>query len=313
MKRYLLILTLLIFVTSSCTKDDDFVPDLEVEPTSEDNGQNTEGSSGTTEEEGALTLYRIAGNSLSKIKDYSVKPNLLNYQQDYAKHLQMWDFVTRLIPIEDRDKISQFEVFHGGEELAGYVTPINENDLSKWKLGLAIDLAQDLETISFKNIFTYVTIHEYGHIVSLNNEQVQVGVSETCNNYFTGEGCSNANSYINRLYELGWKDIYQELNPENPEVLYEKYKDRFVSEYAATNPGEDIAEVFAFFITKEDKPSGNTIADQKIKLLYDFPELVELRNKIRKSAPVRALRAGSWVTNPMYNKFKVCGRKGCKH
>jgi len=68
------------------------------------------------------------------------------------------------------------------------------------------------------------------------------------------------------------------------QIIKKKYKDRFVTDYAATNPGEDIAEVFATFVTQADQPRGNSIADQKIKLLYDFPELTQLRDKIRQNA-----------------------------
>ncbi len=304
-----MILTAVAMLIVSCGKEEEFDKEFNNDVPIEDQ-QETEGNSAI---EGSLTLYRVTEDDISKIKDYSVGADLLPFQQDYGKHIQMWEFVSRLIPLSERDKIGEFEVFHGGNGLAGYVLPIDNNDLGKWRFALAIDLAENLESIDFEALFTYVTLHEYGHVLTLNDEQVQVSASDACPDYFTGEGCSRSNSYINRLYELGWKDIYNELDENNPEALYEKYKDRFVSDYAATNPGEDIAEVFAFFVTQQNKPSGNSIADQKIKLLYEFPELVKLRNEIRSNEQVVSLRAGSWRNNPMYSRFKVCGRKGCKH
>ena len=83
---------------------------------------------------------------------------------------------------------------------------------------------------------------------------------------------------------MGWKDIYAEfenLYEDELEDFYKKYKSRFVSDYAASNPGEDVAEVFAFFIIEPEVPAGNSIADQKIKMMYQNPEMVELRNNIR--------------------------------
>ncbi|HFA47777.1 MAG TPA: hypothetical protein ENJ95_02020 [Bacteroidetes bacterium] len=315
MKKHFLFLLVFAVLVAACKKDEGFYNEFNdgQEWTDNQAGNGNEPQTNENNEDGSLTLYEVTGDAIAKIKDYEVPQSLLTYQQDYAKHQEIWDFVTRLLPLEERDKIGQFEVFHGGGEVLGYVTPVNENDLSKWRFGLAIDAAEQLDGIDFKNLFTYVAIHEYGHVLTLNDGQVMAGSEAGCNNYFPGEGCSRSNSYINRMFELGWKDIYREFDENNPEPFYEKYKDRFVTDYAATNPAEDIAEVFAFFITQENKPDASNIANQKIRLLYEFPELVDLRNKIRSTGSTVALRAGSWRENPLYGKFKICGRKGCLH
>jgi hypothetical protein len=62
-------------------------------------------------------------------------------------------------------------------------------------------------------------------------------------------------------------------------LFYEKYKSRFVREYASTNPVEDIAESWTAFILRPT-PQNDTVADQKINFFYKFPELVELRYQI---------------------------------
>lgn len=306
MKQYRLVLMAFVLFVSACKKDN-FVEEFPDEEIFDENTDHEE------EEEGSLTLYRVNEDQIDRIKDYTVSKELLPYQQDYAKHFKMWEFVTRLIPLAERGKIAEFEVFHGNGDLLGYVAPVDDNDLSKWRFGLAIDAAQELEVINFKDLFTYVTIHEYGHVLSLNDEQIRVGDEAACNNYFTGEGCSRGDAYINRLFELGWKDIYKELTEDNADVIYEKYKDRFVTDYAATNPGEDFAEVFSFFVTQEEAPKGNSLADQKIRLLYEFPELVSLREQIRGNGITLSLRAGSWQDNPLYKKFRLHSRKTCKH
>ena len=174
-------------------------------------------------------------------------------------------------------------------------------------MGLAIEQAQNIEDIDFSNFFTYLTVHEYGHVLTLNETQVNVN-QNNCPAYHTGEGCSNGNSYINQLYELGWADIAHELQDgQGSEDLYNRYSDRFVSDYAATNPGEDIAEVFAEFITKP-RPGGNSIANQKVNQLYQRPELVDLRNKIIQNNPT--LVSDGVATRSWTNKFKFkCGHK----
>ncbi len=62
--------------------------------------------------------------------------------------------------------------------------------------------------------------------------------------------------------------------------FYEKNKSKFITEYAMTNPEEDIAESFMRFIVDE-KPKGDTMAEEKIRFFYQFDELVELRKEMR--------------------------------
>jgi hypothetical protein len=61
---------------------------------------------------------------------------------------------------------------------------------------------------------------------------------------------------------------------------YEGNESNFITDYAATNPGEDIAESFTYFVLKV-KPVGNTIADQKLNFFYNYSELDILRKQIR--------------------------------
>ena len=64
-------------------------------------------------------------------------------------------------------------------------------------------------------------------------------------------------------------------------MLYEKYQDRFVSAYSSTNIDEDVAESWTAFVLN-DKPLGVTMSEQKILFFYDFSELVDIRDHIRK-------------------------------
>jgi hypothetical protein len=111
-----------------------------------------------------------------------------------------------------------------------------------------------------------------------------------CPNFFPGEGCSNADSYINAFYNQFWTGIYDEWNEINLEEdedlyyeklddFYNKYEDQFLTDYSVTHPAEDIAEAFGFFVFA-DKPAGDTIAEQKILFFYQYPELVQLRSDI---------------------------------
>ena len=312
MKNKLLILLVLAISFSACQDNEEYWDEFDdlSQNDEEYNEPEEEGNNSDHNHDGAegqLTLYQILGADLSKIKDFNVGSDLLAFQQDYQKHFDMWNFVTRLIPENQRSRLVEFEVFHGGGDLLGYVEPINEGDLSQWKFALAIDAAEKIEEIDFQNLFTYVTIHEFGHVLTLNENQINADAN-SCNGFETQEGCARSDSYLNQLFKIGWADIYNEfenLEEDEGEDFYEKYKDRFVSDYAATNPGEDIAEVFAFFITEPNRPNGNTIADQKMKMMYEQDELVELREQIRQSESVLRLQPGSWLTNPLRKQFRI--------
>ncbi len=287
---------------TSCNKDDDFISDFDNIADNIDGNEDSDDGHGhdhSNDGEGALTLYRVDGDNINKTKDYNVPNNLQSYQQDYSRHIKMWEYVTKLFPIQDRTMVAEFEVFHGNNEVLGYVMPVQDGDLSRWRLGLAIEVVTDLEKIDLNADFAYTIIHEMAHILTLNHLQLNADISEAaCNTFHIGEGCANANSYLYEIYNLGWTDIIGEHRAINDDVaaqqFYEKYKDRFVTDYASTNPAEDIAEVFSVFVVSDNPPTGNTIADQKINAMYGRPELVSLRNTIRQQAIVRAMIPGQW-------------------
>ena len=59
--------------------------------------------------------------------------------------------------------------------------------------------------------------------------------------------------------------------------LYLDNPDDFVTEYAATNPIEDFAEVFAYYVNRESSDGPETVANQKLIWMDEQEELVELR------------------------------------
>jgi hypothetical protein len=163
----------------------------------------------------------------------------------------------------------------------------------------------DPEDTENKQDFTFTLIHEYGHLLTLNAEQVKVAehvfynpedddayfeALDNCSTYFTGEGCAKPDSYFYLFYDEFWADTYDEWLAiemiEDDDAYYDALdvffagrEDEFVTEYAMTNPGEDIAESWAVFVT-HPKPAGDMIAEEKVLFFYQFPELVELRSEI---------------------------------
>ncbi|MCA9980870.1 MAG: hypothetical protein KDD89_08555 [Anaerolineales bacterium] len=218
-------------------------------------------------------------------------------------HAEIWDFTHRLLPNDVlQAEIVQFVIFTDGvEETLAYVSPLDENP-EKWLV--AIDIADVEAAGSLVNPdFVHTLVHEFAHVLSLENDQVPPDyeaielanegsdeyseVAESCQTFYTGEGCSLPESYINAFFFDYWEPIYDDL-PEDPDDadgladFYDQYADQFVTDYAATNPGEDIAESFTFFVLR-DKPQDNSVASAKVNFFYNYPRLVQMRQEIRGS------------------------------
>ena len=238
-----------------------------------------------------LVAYKVKGDQIVDPVMLSAPPDYKVYQQDTAAQLRIWNYFTAILPTDLRVKwISEFRVFTDGpSNTLAWVRRSDKPD--KWILGADI-----LDSRNPVNL-TETLLHEFGHLLTLNTEQLTVsdtyiysgeqGLSN-CPQYAAPDGCSNPNSYINLFYQKFWKKIYAEwftnvdqasngeLNWDLVSAFHDRYADQFVSVYAASHPEEDIAESFATFMLSP-RPEGNSIADQKVAFFYQFPELVQLR------------------------------------
>jgi hypothetical protein len=167
------------------------------------------------------------------------------------------------------------------------------NDDNIW--GLYIDPADTLENGKFFNLqdFTYTLVHEFGHLLTLNNSQVNYSIvyEDECSTRLLSEGCLFDNAYSYTYFEKFWNnDLYDEwydyvdyeASEDDVTYFYEENPGIFITEYAATDPDEDIAESFAHFVLT-DIHSTDNIANQKISFFYNYPELIKMRDEIRKN------------------------------
>jgi hypothetical protein len=199
----------------------------------------------------------------------------------------------------ERSSLAEYSIVTDGEGNILAAVAQTADDPAQW--GLEVDIRD----VDDKLNLTYTLIHEYGHLLTLGPEQVTPSQAvfnnpeddaiyfkevNACPDYFPGEGCSRPDSYINAFFEAFWSDIHaewQEINLiEEQDAYYEaldefylKYEDRFVTDYAVTNPEEDIAETFAFFVLSP-RPNGDSITEQKILFFYRYTELIRLRDEI---------------------------------
>lgn len=246
-----------------------------------------------------LITYAVDGDSITVYEEPHVPGGLHSYQQDTARHRELWEFIATVVPFEYRRQVAYFVITTDGP--SGNLGAVEQtDDPETWSLYMDI---QDAD--NFSDLVTTL-IHETAHIFTLDTSQVATDWSvfndpddyeayergdDACDTYFMFEGCSYPDSYINLFFERYWQEIYPdwlEINQEEDEetlenLLYEfygEYPDQFVSDYAVTSPEEDIAESFMYFVLAP-RPAGETIAEEKIIFFYEFPELTALREAMR--------------------------------
>ena len=246
-----------------------------------------------------LDPYEIKRQLDEKTANYSIIPiengNLLFSKNANKENLliynNIWNEIKKIVPENYRNYLIKMQVFTDGADntLAYMIT----DDLNPAKWIISVDLIDSLNYKGeFTKDFTDTLIHEFMHLITLNESQMQQKPSLFGETYTTDEGSLKKDSYLNLFYEKFWKnyleyiDKIRRINLSDDDKLiltedfYNEHKNDFVSEYAATNPEEDIAETFMYFVT-ENMPKTNTVRDQKIKFMYSFKELVEIRNYIR--------------------------------
>lgn len=258
-------------------------------------------------EDVVLVTYTVEGNRISDPvqadiagKTTGLDPDdLERYQEDAATQAELWGYFTDLIPKEQRAMLAQYVVSTDGpDEVLASVEPLPD-DPEHWVLYV------DIADAGNRDELAATLIHEFGHLLTLNaaqvppdqelaadpeNEDLYWEAVDACPRYFPGEGCSRRDSYVNAFFDRFWTGIYDEWldidAEEDDDRYYERLdqfyldnEDQFVTDYAVTDPEEDIAESWTAFVL-QPKPAGDTIAEQKALFFYDYPELVKLRAEI---------------------------------
>ena len=155
-----------------------------------------------------------------------------------------------------------------------------ERDVQRW------DLAANLAYSDDRAELVATLVHEYAHILSLNSAEV-APFAKTCDTLDLDEGCATDESYILAFEREFWAE-YGDGAPDatntDAEVADEFYADHeedFVSAYAATNVVEDFAESFMLYVLEDEPDSDGTPTARKLLFFSDYPELVQIRERIR--------------------------------
>lgn len=231
--------------------------------------------------------------TLNSQKNLVLKPLLpIIESEPTSSELETYDKIWR----EIKDKVGtnllasldSFIVYSDGkDETLAYVNYIDDK-ASRWYMAIDIEDSINMEDNSLKEDFYFTIVHELAHVITLNDTQAIYNSEPSFGKYFEEDISFNEDSYLNEFYNRFWTYSIDESriiqNLDNEDIRYKfflRHENSFVTDYAATSPSEDIAESFAYFVINE-KPMGNEIWEQKIRFFYEFEELVEIKNNIRK-------------------------------
>ena len=251
----------------------------------------------------AIAQYRITDDNkliiqstISELESFNQK----KYLDDKAKHHEMWETVKELVPEEWVSRLVGFEIIYDSMVL-GYVYPASRNRLDKWVLGLSVNYAYGSSSkyvekgwFNYIGLLAQTIVHEFGHIITLNETQVNKSTSRwKCQTFYNNveRGCFNSNSYLYGFYKDFWSSTsrgqpYLNFHDSALDEFYSEHKSDFVSEYASVNYAEDIAETIRHFSaqnTINSSTESSTFALQKLNYIKEFSLFRKLKVFFRSS------------------------------
>lgn len=222
--------------------------------------------------------YAIFTISNNKVKlDNTYKTNVKNISKEREKfYLNIISNIFEITPPSIKNQIETIEFSTDGfDRSLAYVA--QNDEYTKFRLSIDEKDAVDADD-NFTREGLETLIHEFGHIITLNHTQVYIDEVESEEPDISKS--YKPSSYLNKFYQLFWSDIYEDYKTTKNTKFYTKYKDQFVSDYAATNIDEDIAESFRVYVFDiEVEP--DTIAAKKVNFFKNYPEMVKLKKHFK--------------------------------
>ncbi|CAN5318275.1 hypothetical protein BH09ACT5_BH09ACT5_19620 [soil metagenome] len=192
---------------------------------------------------------------------------------------EVWDTFVRVVTPEFAAEVmSQYRVGDAPDsDTLAYV--YQDDDPDYWVL------ATNLATSEDRTSLIATLVHEYAHVLTLTGTEMDLQ-EHSCETIELSEGCARDDSYLlafEQQFWAGYDDSAPAADNDDSDVAYDFYlahEEDFVSDYAATNVVEDIAESFMTFVL-EDEPTADTVTAQKIDFFWQYPELGAIRERIR--------------------------------
>lgn len=219
------------------------------------------------------------------------KTNFTNLFKIKEEHLKAWKFYASILPLKSYDGLwTELHFMEKGS--GGSAGPIDEKDPKHFSMVLP-------SVKFYPNIYTL--IHEFGHILTLNNKQLDFNVKKAdCKTYKIYNGCFKEGSYGAQFYKDYYSgqvfeaeylamrsdpntDLYHPDSQVKIKTLYNKYKDYFYDDYCVVDLSEDLAVTFERFVSWPKPTDASKIKNKKILHYYNDAAMAKLRKDILKN------------------------------
>lgn len=239
--------------------------------------------------------YKKEGDDEGYFSSFLIYLDDLKRNKKVAEEIQensedIWRLVTDTLGLPITKKyVYRFVTYQNPDDPSlGFVKRASR-DVSDWYLAINIS-GMDLQNEKWVRDTLIIALHEYAHMFTLHKSQISYYRSgDKCErqNRYTFERsrtCADEDSYLGQFVSQLWtEDQLKEVEKRSvrsKQTLYGLYPSSFVTKYAASSPQEDIAESFVDFVLQQ-RPTGQSIREKKMRFFYDYPELVEVRRRIR--------------------------------
>lgn len=236
----------------------------------------------STDEQGALvTVSNYSVGITNVLSSYQVKGGQVQIAD--PKDRAVWEYLCTILPLEARQKITQFNLFSDGySNILAYTSPVEENSVTdNSRFCISIDYYDVYDENGARRDWsklTYTILHEYGHV--LLEDETQVDLTKGDSTHDPASFVEGSFRYA--FYQTFWKDLGDSAVSD-----YEVNPTHYVSRYGANYFHEDIADTFAVFVLGGE-PEGDTVAEQKLKFFWNDTEMTALRDTIRQQLGLEA-------------------------
>ena len=206
------------------------------------------------------------------LAEYTIQNGTIQGNVD-PDHLDQWVRFRELIPKKYYPEIVRFLPIDSvaADGIDGSVAPVDDGR-TQWSLMLDTTGEVPLKELD------RTMVHEFAHLLTLRLAQVPNQGSYCHSTLSISEGCPIEGSYLD-----AFTDAFHPNFREGEEEL-DYSADKFVTDYAATNVVEDVAESFAEWVVHPERwQNGNNVAAQKVAFFNAYPELVTLKAEIREN------------------------------
>lgn len=191
---------------------------------------------------------------------------------------EVWDLFVRVVTPE-----------YAGERILWYQVGDNpDSDFLAWVIESDEDpalwnFAVNLATAEDRDMLLLTLIHEYAHLLSMGPGQTDE--SAACEVAYDSQPCTEDGAYLAEYHARFWAGYGDDApayhDDEDQDAFFEAHEEDFVSAYAATNVGEDFAEVFTVFVAEPEPadPAASVVAE-KLAFMWAQPEFVEIRDRL---------------------------------